>query len=419
MVSTGLGTGRGLDAHLAPTSTRWDGVVAWGDKMAVITGHSMDQAIALRTDDGGRSWQALKAPAEDSAIRWGVAADGTVVLALGQRGKAKRQGGTGPIESMKLAFAKPADAEMGASVLLFPDGSAPKEASLTSDVAAPAAWPTPAAALLMSQGRNKPTLAYGAPAGGKLPAEAPTLPSERYLPVPYGRPPTLVSAAGGRLRVRPWPEPGASVDPSSPIPGFQASAAALASMAKTSRCETGAWTFQVASSSPVSAHLLGISPTRALAFKLPHGDAQLLGCSADAVVIQTKDPKTKQPSLVRCSLDGKCVSPKSPPFRYWTDEHERTIRATATSKGVVATMAAKAGARWGLYLGQSLDQGELFELPRVIGEGSSDRGYVEVGAIVSWPTRVILLVSADVTGTTRKGWYVIASDDHGTNWGPP
>ncbi|MBW2523819.1 MAG: hypothetical protein JRI23_06575 [Deltaproteobacteria bacterium] len=419
MVSTGLGTGIGLSAHLAPTSTQWGGVVVVDDKTAIITGKSLNHAIALRTADGGRSWSALKAPAEEAAVRWGAAADGTVVLALGQLGKANTKGAAPPIQSMTLAFAEPADAEMGAARPFFPEGSAPKKATLASDSCTPAAWAGPAASMLMSLGRTKALVGYGAPAGSKLSAETPNLPAEHFLPYPYGRPPSLVSVAGGQLRVRPWPEPGGAVDPSSPVPGIPASAAVEAALVEASRCEAGAWTFQVASAGPAAAYLIGVSPTRALATKLPHADAQLMGCSADAVVIRAVDAKTKQPALVRCTLDGKCAVPKAPPFRYWTDEHEQQLQATATSKGVVATMSAKAGARWGLYLGQSLDQGETFELPRVIGEGSTDRGYIEVAAIVSWPKRVLLLVSADVTGTTRRGWYVIASNDHGTNWGPP
>ena len=91
----------------------------------------------------------------------------------------------------------------------------------------------------------------------------------------------------------------------------------------------------------------------------------------------------------------------------------------AFKEGVVAVMRATAGARWGLYLGQSSDAGENFELPRKIGEGATDRGYFELGALIRFDERILMLLSADVTGTTRRGWYVLASDDGGTHWGPP
>jgi hypothetical protein len=61
----------------------------------------------------------------------------------------------------------------------------------------------------------------------------------------------------------------------------------------------------------------------------------------------------------------------------------------------------------------------MYERQRVIGEGQSDRGRLELGALLSLGKRAILLLSADVTGTSRRGWFVLVSDDGGTNWGPP
>jgi len=110
----------------------------------------------------------------------------------------------------------------------------------------------------------------------------------------------------------------------------------------------------------------------------------------------------------------------SQPFRIWTQEHTREIVAVPTSQGVLAVMSARAGERrWGLYLAQSLDGGKTFELAQTIGEGTTDRGHFVLGALASLPKRTLLLISAEVTGTTRRGWYVLASDDGGENWGPP
>lgn len=420
MVSTGLGMGLGLDAHLAPTSTRWQRVFVQGDKTAVISGTSLDHAIALRTDDGGRSWVALKTAATERSVgHWAVADDGAVVLAMGQRAKGQAQGGQGLGSSLQLFFAEPRDTELSGPVPLFPKGGAPEGATADVDRAFPAAWSGPMAGMLVSVGRRNPAMAYGAPAGRQLPKPVGPLPAETFVTAPYGRPPALLSVRGSQLSVRPWPKPGEKLEPATPVPGFAAASSAHDQLSQGPTCESGPWSFRLVKASPQASLLVGISPNRALAVKVALKDARLIGCSPEAIVIQTPDAKTQNPQLVRCSLDGQCAKPQSPPFRYWTEKHDRSIHATATAKGVVATMAARTGARWGLYLGQSLDEGKLFELPRVIGEGSSDRGYLELGAIVNWPQRVLLLLSADVTGTSRRGWYVIASDDGGTNWGPP
>jgi hypothetical protein len=127
----------------------------------------------------------------------------------------------------------------------------------------------------------------------------------------------------------------------------------------------------------------------------------------------------KQPQLIRCALDGKCAQPKSPPFELWPEPHEQRVHAVATAKGVVATLSARAGARWAVYLAQSLDGGATFELPRVIGEGKSDRERFEVGALMMLRGRVLMLLTAEEIGTARRRWYVLASDDDGSNWGPP
>jgi hypothetical protein len=90
-----------------------------------------------------------------------------------------------------------------------------------------------------------------------------------------------------------------------------------------------------------------------------------------------------------------------------------------TEKGVLGVMSANAGDRWGLYLVQGPDNGAVYERQRVIGEGTGGRGRIELGALVSLGKRALLLLSADVTGTSRRGWFVMVSDDGGTNWGPP
>ncbi|MFH1604036.1 MAG: sialidase family protein, partial [Pseudomonadota bacterium] len=241
----------------------------------------------------------------------------------------------------------------------------------------------------------------------------------RFVTAPYGRPPQLLSVAGSAIEMRPWPEPGDEVGPGSIIPGFTGSAGALEQLSAGPGCEAGPWSFQRVASSPNHAFVIGVSSSRALSFKLPAGNENRIGCGTGAIVVEVFDEKKKEPQLIRCTLDGKCAEPKSFPFAIWPEEHERTILTAATDKGVVATMSARTGTRWGAYLATSVDGGKTFDLPRVIGEGQTDRGYFEIVALVNFTNRVLVLLSADVTGTRRRGWYVLASDDGGENWGLP
>jgi hypothetical protein len=284
--------------------------------------------------------------------------------------------------------------------------------------------------LLVSFGPRKLGIAYGAPAGKSVPDPSVLTTGEDVVPVPYGRPPSMLSVKGGAVMVRPWPMPGEALAAPSPIPGFRADANVVRQLGEGPACEAGGWSFQRIVQPPSSATLVGIAPNRAFAVKLSYGDASLLGCSSEAVILlaseqktgpplASEEKKTRAPLLLRCTLDGKCSTPKSLPFRIWPEKHDRSVSAVPTEQGVVGTLEAHAGARWGLYLGQSLDRGQLFELPRVIGEGSNERGVFELGALMALPKRVLLVVSSDVTGTTRRGWYALASDDGGTNWGPP
>jgi hypothetical protein len=113
------------------------------------------------------------------------------------------------------------------------------------------------------------------------------------------------------------------------------------------------------------------------------------------------------------------VTPQNAPFRIWPEQHKRTFVTAATEQGIVAVMSARAGNRWGVYLAQGPGDGAVYERQRIIGEGNGDRGRIELGALVSFGKRALLLLSADVTGTSRRGWFVMVSDDGGTNWAPP
>jgi len=416
VVSTNIGSGLAIPSEQAPTSTKWDRVIAIDDKTAIVTGRALDVAIALRTTDGGRSWVALRTKAKQW-VSWGAGEDGSVVLADGARKKVKvAAGAMAPIESAQLRFA-PLDGQLSEPAPLFPTEEQLKGAAVPGGIATPAVLSPELSALIVTEGRA-PVIAFGAPGGQQQPKPMKP-PRATYITAPYGRPAQLLSVSRGGIEVRPWPRPGESLAPGSRIPGATAGPGVAAQLNRGPGCETGTWSMQRYATRPQVATVIGVSGDRSFAFNVPGGSSDRLGCGPEGVVVETVDAKKKVPQLVRCGLDGKCAEPKSLPFDTWQDKHERTILMTATKQGVVATMGARAGARWGVYLAQSLDGGGTFELPRIIGEGKSERGYFEVGALIHMAGRVLILMSADVTGTTKRGWYVLASDDGGSNWGPP
>jgi hypothetical protein len=204
----------------------------------------------------------------------------------------------------------------------------------------------------------------------------------------------------------------------------------LSELSVAPSCETGGWSFQRVKQ-PKGLAVLGISQTKTVTLALPESTSPTthVGCGADHVVVETVAAKKGAPAtwatqpdvptMVACDLAGKCVTPQNAPFRLWQEQHKRDIVMTSTEKGILGVMTARAGDRWGLYLAQGPGDGAVYERQRVIGEGQGDRGRIELGALVSFGKRALLLISADVTGTSRRGWFVMASDDGGTNWNPP
>lgn len=52
------------------------------------------------------------------------------------------------------------------------------------------------------------------------------------------------------------------------------------------------------------------------------------------------------------------------------------------------------------------------------GEGNPEDGY-DVGALGWLGERMLLLLSAKVDKSTKRSWYVLASDDNGDTWAMP
>lgn len=426
IVETGIGTGLGLDPGLAGTGTKWTRVIVVNDTTAVIIGEALDQTIALRTTNSGKTWMSLTA-AEKGWVSWGVDATGAVILAAGERAKVEKQKQAfAPVVKGHLWFADSDAKELMGPAPFFPGEKELKGATVPKGLGKPAVVAPDLGSLVLDDG-GRAVIAYGAPIGSTKP-EPRDVKGGAIVPVPYGLPPSLLTVAGSKLEARPWPKPGEELQEPSPVPGLQANSTVLEQLAAGPGCEAGEMSFQRVTPSPQNAFIVGVANNRSVAFKLPVAHETSIGCGPEAIVFETTDPKQQKlarkqeepiPILVRCTLDGNCTYPENHPFGIWPEKHERKIIAVATKKGVVATMEAKSGTRWGVYLAQSLDGGANFELNREIGAGKTDRGFMEVGALVRLPTRLILLISAEVTGTSRRGWYVLVSDDDGTSWKRP
>jgi hypothetical protein len=67
-----------------------------------------------------------------------------------------------------------------------------------------------------------------------------------------------------------------------------------------------------------------------------------------------------------------------------------------------------------------VDGGKLFNLQRTVGEGvgNSEDGY-DVGSLISFGDRTVMLMSAKISKTTRRSWFALASDDGGSTWSYP
>ncbi len=412
---TSLGSARGLSPELAPTSTEWGRVFVLDDKRAVITGQFAEFTVAVITQDGGRSFKAVTTKRSDFAS-WSVGQTGVLVLASGTKEKGAKPGA---VASLNVAFAPSDTFALNVPTPLVAADEKKKPSFL-------GVWPLPAvlsettAALVREPTPRKPELVYLNASGADLGAPVPLPGPEVPLPAPYGRPPSLLFSKGGALSARTIPGPGEALGEPLPIAGLRADPTAIAALSAPPACENGDTSYQTvwAAGRP---YALFVSPKRAAAVALPPHTLRTtsMGCLGEKVVLTTMPPKAAMESFVVCDIEGKCQEPEAPPFRPWPLKHERRLDAVVTTQGVIALMSAKVAERWGIYVTQSLDGGKLYELPRVLGEGEGGRGRIEALALWSFGSRAILLLSADVTGTSRRGFYVMATDDGGATWGPP
>jgi hypothetical protein len=426
-LTTSLGQGKGLEESLAPTSVKWTRVFVLDDKRAVLAGEDVSATIALFTEDAGTSWKSFRAE-RDAWSNWSVGLDGTLVVGTGSRDGAPTPQ-TARAEAARVAFGAIGGEELSIGSPLFPAPKGQVKGLLAVAAAIPAVLGQDATALVVEEAPRKPTLFYGGKPGAEAvpPVKLPS--GEKIVPVPYGRAPVMLSFKGKDLLQRPFPAPGKPLDKPAKVTGVPPSPKLLDELSAPPLCETGAWSFQRVSAGK-RAQVVGVSPAKIVSFPLPESvvPTTSVGCGADKIVVEAVQAKTGAPAtwadqpdipiLLTCDLKGKCTAPKNAPFRIWPGAQKREIVSAATTGGTLGVMSVTAGSRWGLYLGQTTD-GVTFERPRPIGEGTGDRGRIELGALLSFGKRALLLISADVTGTSRRGWFVLVSDDGGTSWNPP
>lgn len=426
MVVTEIGNGLGISTGV-PTSTVWESTYGMGD-VVMMLGRAADVAVALRSLDKGRTWLAQQTKVEPWHS-WGSAADGTVILSSGKRQKTaappRRKGATesflqrrAPIVSAESWFSGPQDSLLSGPLSVFPDSAKLKRARVNQGVAVPAVLRPQLGSLFLNNGPQG-LLVYLVSSGASIP-EVLSVPAGT-IAVPYGRPPSLLQVARGKVLFQAWPEPGSKLSPGIAVPNLGANALVAKQLAQAPRCDAGPWTF-VRVGTNRAPGLVAIAGKQAVGMKLPAGEQARLGCGTEGVVVQVVDkkihPKKKLPQLIRCNLDGDCAEPSSLPFLPWDGKHTSKVHSVATKKGVVAVQEKMAGGRWGVYLAQSVDEGKTFELQRTVAEGDSDRSRVGVAALLTVGERVVLMMTAELRSGGR-GFYSLVSDDGGANWGPP
>jgi len=436
-LSLGLGTAKGLDATLAPPSMRFDHILVLDDKRAILAGGVPGSvAIALMTVDAGKSWKAFRTDRETwSSYAFGQ--DGVFALALGPKETtAEAPPAFGkkapPPPPFQFFFAGLDAPSFGTATMVEqpplakkPDPKLPiprpRLALLDKELASIVVEPTP----------KKFFARYVTPPGVDAPAEVALPKLETFATAPVGKPPRLFSVKGREVVSRKWPTPGQTV--AAPVESeyvdlklLKPTPTLLAELSAPPVCEVGSISYHAITQPPTKQnpnknYFLVVSPDGLKLVPRPAeaiGNATI-GCSDTKFVVEAPDADKQSITLLLCDLEGKCTTPTRPVFKPWIEKHEREVVAVPTSTGAAAVMAAQAGERWGLYYAQSTDGGKFYERARVIGEGTGARGRVDLGALVSFGKRTLLIVSADVTGTSRRGFYLLVSDDDGATWSPP
>lgn len=425
-IGTEIGNGRVLDTPGTEISTSMRWTRQFTDKdTAILAGDVEGEACAIVSTDGGRSFSPYCTKVDSPILTWSVGEDGTAVLTAARRQipkTAPKGGALPPIDTLSFFYAAPGQKLSAPASLLAPDEK--NATPLIPRGTAMAAVFGPSSASVVVELRPKMfAVAFSAGPGEGLPAPIELPKGEDPVMAPYGRAPQLLTVSKNKLWVRPWPKPGGAFTEPKPVERVGITKVLLDDLSMGPECESGAWSFRRVIQPPNKTFMLGVSPAKTVFFELPETTvaSSPIACSSDRVVVEAINPVDKLPSLVVCTIEGACLPPENRPFlKPWPEAHERKIAYAPSTKGVVAVQELKTKIKWALYASESVDGGKLYNLERRFGggEGNAQDGY-QLGALMNLGSRDLLLISARVKGTTRRSWYLLASDDAGLSWVPP
>lgn len=437
-LSTGLGVAKGLDAKIAPPSMKIEHVYVLDDKRVILAGGvAGGEAIALMTQDAGKSWTSYRTDQETWAT-WAFGNEaGTFGLALGPKETlAESQpaaGKTPPALPPYQFFFATLDALSFGTATNVDQPPLPRKIDPKVPILRPRlALLTKEMASYISEPKPKTFVArYVMASGADVPPEVALPKLETFIPNPIGRPARLLSIKGRGIISRQWPEPDKPVVPekdaeyiNEKIKDLKTTPTFVREMSLPPACQTHTVelyriTQPPTKQNPGKNYFLVVKPDGYLLTPMPAAASPevRIGCANDKFVFEAPDDNNV--TLLLCTLEGVCTKPERPVFKPWLEKHEREIVARPTATGAASVMTSQAGEKWSLQYAQSTDGGKFYERARIIGEGTGERGRLRFGALVTMGKRTLLLLSADVTGTSRRGFYSIVSDDDGATWNPP
>ncbi len=431
---TKIGTARGLqvknkDIGNPSTTVKWTYVAPLDADSGVVGGTMAGQGVALRTEDGGRSWLTVRTQDLDGAslVSYAVGADKTLVIAVARRQIPKKlvKGEVPPIDRLTLYFQSPDDKISAESRIFAPSGNEKEEGPLIpKGVGYQAVLSKTLSSFPVQMPGKKFGIAYGVPPSeSSLPPIMPLPSGETPIFAGYGRPPVLLTTDGHQLLARPWPMPSEALATPKPIDHVSITKDLVDKLSEGPECEYRGFSFKRFGQDPDKTFVLAISKDKQLALELPPtmDPTKPFACNEAGVTVEAKDPtQTNEPALLTCSFDGGCQVPQNHAFlRPWADKHDRDIALATSTKGIVAVQTMQNQQQWTYLLSTSIAGGKVYDPQRTVGEGKGDRGRIAIGAMLGLGDRTIMIMSADITGTQARAWYLMASDDGGESWAAP